>query len=85
MDLTIFEKLYWLGTTSEKGFSPINTIDLGVKEGFYTAKHNVDKSVIDAINQRLEIHQIKLSEKEIMEFNSKKIVNKKDVGVNWLK
>jgi hypothetical protein len=44
-----------------------------------------DKSVIDAINQRLLVHQIKLSEKEIMVFDVSKIVSKKDVGVNWMK
>lgn len=70
--------------TSEKGFNKGKEKELMLKEGFYSTKLKVDESVIKAINQRLEIHTIKLSQKEIIEFDIAKIVNKKAVGVNWL-
>ena len=76
---------YTNGETSENGFLRIKIEDLILKNGFYYGKHLPDKSVIEAINQRFSIHQIKLSEKEITEFDVLKIVNRKDVGVNWLK
>ncbi len=81
---TLTDNLYTNGVTSEIGFLQITTKDLVLKDGFYSTRHKVDDSVIKAINQRLEIHTIKLSQKEIMEFDNTKIVNKKDVGVNWL-
>ena len=78
------DNLYSNGMTPEKGFNKVKEKDLILKDGFYSARHKVDDSVITAINQSLEIHTIKLSQKEIMEFDEAKIVYKKDVGVNWL-
>jgi hypothetical protein len=82
---TLTDNFYTNGATSEKGFSQIKTKDLVLKDGFYFGKQFTNKSVIDAINQRLVIHQIKLSDKEIMVFDVSKIVSKKDVGVSWMK
>ena len=82
---TLTDNFYTNGETSENGFLRIKMEDLILKNGFYYGKHLPDKSVIEAINQRLSIHQIKLSEKEITEFDVLKIVYSKDVGVNWLK
>jgi len=82
---TLIDNFYTNGATSEKGFSQIKIKDLVLKDGFYFGRQLTDKSVIEAINQRLLVHQIKLSEKEIMVFDVSKIVFKKDVGVIWIK
>jgi poly(beta-D-mannuronate) lyase len=82
---TLTDNFYTNGATSEKGFSQIKIKDLVLKDGFYFGRQLTDKSVIEAINQRLLVHQIKLSEKEIMVFDVSKIVFKKDVGVIWIK
>lgn len=82
---TLSDNFYTNGATSEKGFLEIKIKDLVLKEGFYLGRQLTDKSIIDAINQRLLVHQIKLSEEEIMTFDVSKIVSKKDVGVNWMK
>ncbi len=77
--------VYNNGETSEKGFSKIRIKEGVFKDGFYLGGHQKDTFVIKAINQRLSLHQIKLSEKDIMQFDVTKIVSKKDVGVSWLK
>lgn len=82
---TLTDNLYTNGETSEKGFLQIKTKELVLKDGFYFGKQLANKSVINTINQRLAIHQINLSAKEIMEFDVSKVVTKKDVGVTWLK
>ena len=38
-----------------------------------------------AINQRLAVHNIKLAEKDIRQFDPKWKLSKKDVGVSWMK
>jgi ABC-type metal ion transport system substrate-binding protein len=48
-------------------------------------KTKIDSKVFDEINKRLSIHGIKLSSKEITDFNPNWILKKKDVGVNWIK
>ena len=55
------------------------------KAGFNFVNQKVDRGVIDLINKRLELQHLKLSEKEIMEFDPSWIVGKKDVGVSWMK
>lgn len=71
------DNLYSNGMTSVKGFNKGKEKELMLKEGFYSTKHKVDESVIKAINQRLEIHNIKLSQKEIMNLISLKLDIKK--------
>ena len=63
----------------------IKTKDIITKEGFSFVNHTADKTVIDAINERLTIHKIQLSEKDITQFNPKWKLEKKDVGVSWMK
>lgn len=82
---TLSDNFYTNGETSKKGFSQIKMQELTMIGRFYLGNHSKDKSVINAINQRLAIHQINLTEKEIMVFDTLKIVSKKDVGVNWMK
>ena len=79
------KNVYNNGETSEKGFSKIRIKEGVFKDGFYLGNLQKDTLVINAINQRLSLHQIKLSEKDIMQFDVTKIVGKKDVGVSWLK
>jgi poly(beta-D-mannuronate) lyase len=77
----------------EKGFSSIKEKALTTKDGFCYAPLptasgsaiSIDKVVMDSINQRLAVHNIKLSEKDIMQFDPKWKLSKKDVGVSWMK
>ena len=77
--------LFTSGETSDKGFSLLKEKDIVIKDGFHFAKPTVEQSVINAINKRLEPHHIKLTEKEITQFDPKQVVGKKDVGVSWMK
>lgn len=82
---TIKNNVYTNGSTTEKGFVPVKQKEIKMNSGFSYVKHPVDKVVIDSINQRLAIHKIKLTEKEITQFNPKWRLTKKDVGVSWIK
>jgi poly(beta-D-mannuronate) lyase len=82
---TLKDNVYTNGKTKENGFSMINTKDITTKNGFSFVNHAADKAVIDAINERLSIHKIQLSEKDITQFNPKWKLEKKDVGVSWMK
>lgn len=79
------KNVYNNGETSEKGFLKMRLNKWVLKDGFYLGNLQKDESVVNAINLRLSLHQIKLSEKDIMEFDVSKIVSKKDVGVSWIK
>jgi hypothetical protein len=52
---------------------------------FYYVEKPVNTTIVDSINQRLAIHNIKLSEKEITQFDPKWKLNKNDVGVSWIR
>jgi poly(beta-D-mannuronate) lyase len=82
---TLKDNVFSNGKTTENGFSMIKTKDISTKDGFSFVNHPVDKTVIEMINQRLAIHKIQLSENDIMQFNPKWKMAKKDVGVNWIK
>ncbi len=82
---TATNNFYTNGSCTEKGFTKLKSNEIIKTEGFDYVKQEVNKSTIDAINKRLAIHKIQLSEKEITEFDPKKIVGKKDVGVSWIK
>jgi poly(beta-D-mannuronate) lyase len=69
----------------EKGFSSIKEKALTCKKDFKFAPLSIDAVLMDSINQRLAIHGIKLSEKDIMQFDPKWKLTKKDVGVSWIK
>lgn len=69
----------------EKGFSTIKSKAITKKDGFIFTPLSIDKMVMDSINQRLAVHNIKLSEKEIMQFDPQWKLTKKDVGVSWMK
>ncbi len=69
----------------EKGFSTIKSKAITTKDGFSFAPLSIEKAVMDSINQRLVVHNIKLSEKDIMQFDPKWKLAKKDVGVSWMK
>ena len=79
------DNFYNNGTTDAKGFVYKKSKDFSIKNGFITCNKTNDKSIIESINKRLEVHQIKLSEQEITQFNPNWKLEKKDVGVSWIK
>jgi poly(beta-D-mannuronate) lyase len=76
---------YSNGSTSLEGFSVIKETEIKRKHRFYYAEKPVNKEIVDLINQRLAIHKIQLTEKEITQFNPKWRLTKKEVGVSWIK
>lgn len=79
------ENYYNNGSTQLSGFQLLNTKSIKSKEGFSFYEKSVDDAVVDSINKRLSIHSIKLSKEEISVFNPDWKLNKKDVGVSWIK
>ena len=73
------------GETSLKGFGGIASNDFGIKDGFRYVNQPADHAVVDSINERLSLHKIKLTEKEVTWFNPKWKLSKTDVGVSWIK
>ena len=82
---TARDNIYSNGSSTQDGFSMIHQKEILQKAGFNFVNQKVDRGVIDLINKRLELQHLKLSEKEIMEFDPSWIVGKKDVGVSWMK
>ena len=82
---TIKDNIFTNGKTSEPGFSLIKLKQIPFSNKKNEVKTKVDPSVLDEINQRLSIHNIKLSDSEITKFNPNWIVKKDDVGVSWIK
>jgi hypothetical protein len=82
---TIKENFFTNGKTNEPGFSLIDLKQIPFNNNFYEVKSNCDPSVLNEINQRLLIHNIKLNNSEITIFNLNWILKKKDVGVSWIK
>ncbi len=74
---------YTNGGSDVKGFSAIIPKNITTKAGFKYAAMPVNQAIIDTINQRLKIHNIKLSTEDITHFNPAWQLDKKDVGVNW--
>ena len=81
----IKDNFYTNGKTTETGFSLVKLNQFSLQNGIYKVKTKIDQKVLDAINNRLSIQGIKLSETEITEFNPNWILKKKDVGVSWMK
>ncbi|MCX6208301.1 MAG: hypothetical protein NTZ59_02065, partial [Bacteroidetes bacterium] len=79
------DNFYTNGTSDAKGFLNKKSKDFSLKNGFITCNKPINKSIIETINKRLEVHQITLSEKEITQFNPNWKLEKKDVGVSWIK
>ena len=79
------DNIYTNGKTNDLGFSLININQLQFQSGMYSIKTKIDSEVFDEINKRLSIHGIKLSEKEITDYNPNWILKKNDVGVSWIK
>jgi hypothetical protein len=77
--------IYTNGKTNDLGFSLINVNQLQFQNGMYSIKTKIDSKVFDEINKRLSIHGIKLSEKDITDYNPNWILKKNDVGVSWIK
>jgi poly(beta-D-mannuronate) lyase len=69
----------------QKGFATIKEKALTTKDGFKYRPLSIDAVLMDSINQRLAIHNIKLTEKDITTFDPKWKLTKKDVGVSWMK
>ena len=79
------ENLYTNGNTNESGFSLVNLNEFVLQNGIFEVKTKVNSHVVNEINNRLAIHNIKLTDSEITEFNPNWIMKKKDVGVSWMK
>jgi poly(beta-D-mannuronate) lyase len=79
------DNIYTNGKTNDLGFSLINVNQLQFQNGMYSIKTKIDTKVFYEINKRLSIHGIKLSEKEITDYNPNWILKKNDVGVSWKK
>lgn len=82
---TFKNNFYTAGSNTLKGFSLIKNSAVKQKKDFYFVSLPVNKAIVDTINQRLAIHHIILTEKEITQFNPKWKLAKKEVGVTWLK
>jgi hypothetical protein len=82
---TIKDNIFTNGKTSEPGFSLIKLKQIPFSNKIYEVNTKIDSTVSDEINQRLSIHNIKLSDSEITKFNPNWIVKKNDVGVSWIK
>lgn len=79
------DNIYTNGKTNDPGFSLINVNQLQFQNGMYSIKTKIDSKVFEEINKRLTIHGIKLSEKEITDYNPNWILKKNGVGVSWIK
>ncbi len=82
---TLKGNFYNSGETSLKGFGGIASNDFSIKDGFSYVNQTVNQAVVDSIKERLSLHKIKLTEKEITWFNPKWKLSKNDVGVSWIK
>ena len=79
------DNVYTNGNTREKGFLMIGKGKVFMQSGFSYTTVEADKPLLDAINQRLAVHSIKLSENDITRFNPKWKLEKNEVGVSWIK
>jgi poly(beta-D-mannuronate) lyase len=79
------DNIYTNGNTNDLGFSLVKVNQLQFQNGMYSVKTKIDNKVFEEINKRLSIHGIKLSEKEITDYNPNWILKKNDVGVSWIK
>jgi len=79
------DNFYTNGKTTESGFSKVKLKQFPLQNGIYKVKAIIGQKVLEEINNRLSIHNIKLAEKEITEFNPNWMLKKKDVGVSWMK
>jgi poly(beta-D-mannuronate) lyase len=73
------------GSVGVKGFDQVKEKELDKVGEFILPKIEVDDAITNLINKRLAIHNIHLSSKEITSFNPKWKLDKKDVGVSWIK
>ena len=79
------DNIYTNGKKNDLGFLSVKVNKLQFKNGMYSIKTKIDGKVFDEINKRLSFQGIKLTEKEITDFNPNWILKKNDVGVNWMK
>jgi len=83
--IACIDNFYNNGNTAVKGFSEIKESEIKGRNRFYYAAKPVNKTIVDSINQRLAVHNIKLTEKEITQFDPKWKLSKKEVGVSWIR
>ena len=79
------DNFYTNGNVSLKGFRVIKNKKLKLQNGYNYSTMPVNKSIINMVNQRLAVHHIVLSEKEITTFNPQWKLERNDVGVSWIK
>jgi poly(beta-D-mannuronate) lyase len=79
------DNFYSNGNSAVKGFSELRKNEIKEKDLFYYVEKPVNNTIVDSINQRLAIHNIKLTEKEITQFDPKWKLSKNDVGVSWIR
>ena len=63
----------------------VSLLEIKEKDMFFYLEKSVNNTIVDSINQRLAIHNIKLTEKEITQFDPKWKLSKNDVGVSWFR
>jgi len=88
VEYALCEKNYFTNGSAGnvKGFEKIKESSLSKKDGYYdiSQMNNLNKDIIKKINDRLTLHNIVLTSKEITSFSAKWVVAKKDVGVNYM-
>jgi len=72
------------GNLAIKGFDAIKEKQVQKHNGFFCYDKKEDEIVIKMINERLAIHNIHLKKEDIMHYNPKWKLEKKDVGVSWM-
>jgi hypothetical protein len=76
-EFEIKDNNYTNGNSKEKGFSKVKQNEFPLKKGIYEVKTKVNSQAVNEINNRLAIHNIRLTDSEITEFNSNWILKKK--------
>jgi hypothetical protein len=73
------------GNFEGAGCNIINENKLTTINEFKYFKIKENKAILDSINQRLAVCNVKLSTEEMMHYNPKWKLSKTDVGANWIK
>lgn len=79
------DNFYTNGRSQLNGFSKIAKGKIQQNSTYYFAAMPLNKLICQTINQRLQIHNVQLSDDDITKFNPAWKLNKTDVGVSWIK
>ena len=76
---------YTKSKSKQNGFLLISDDKISTEKDMKIVHHQVDKSLLDVINKRLSIHDIKIVENDICCFNPDWKLSKDKIGVSWIK